>query len=54
MGKEISAFRDVQIEKNKFYRYKSPIPFKDGDIEKVLVLTRFLLVKKAINTFLVT
>ena len=24
-GKEILMFRDIEIDKNKFYRYKSPI-----------------------------
>ena len=37
MGKEILMFNDTEIEKNKFYRNKSPIFLKDVDIEKVLV-----------------
>ena len=37
MGKEILTFGDIEIEKNKFYCYKSPIFLKDVDIEKVLV-----------------
>ena len=28
MGKEILMFRDIEIEKNKFYRNKTPIFFK--------------------------
>ena len=28
MGKEILTFGDIEIEKNKFYRYKSPIFLK--------------------------
>ena len=28
MDKEILTFGDIEIEKNKFYRYKSPIFFK--------------------------
>ena len=40
MGKEISSFGDIEIEKNKFYLYKSPIILKDVDIEKVLVLSK--------------
>ena len=28
MGKEISTFWDIEIEKNKFYRNKAPILFK--------------------------
>ena len=54
MGKEILTFGDVDIEKNQFYHYKSPIFLKNVDIEKVLDLKRFLLVKKAISTLLVT
>ena len=37
MGKEILTFGDIEIVKNKFYLYKSPIFLKDLDIEKVLV-----------------
>ena len=37
MGNEILTFGDIEIEKNKFYRHKSPIFLKDVDIEKVLV-----------------
>ena len=54
MGKEILTFGDVDIEKNQFYHYNSPIFLKNVDIEKVLDLKRFLLVKKAISTLLVT
>ena len=37
MGKEILTFRNIEIEKNKFYRNKTPIFLKDEDIEKILV-----------------
>ena len=37
MGKEILTFRDIEIEKNKFYHNKAPTFLKDIDIEKVLV-----------------
>ena len=37
MGDEILTFGNVEIEKNEFYYYKSPIFLKDVDIEKVLV-----------------
>ena len=37
MGKEILAFGAIEIEKNKFYRHKSPIILKYEGIEKVLV-----------------
>ena len=32
MGKEILTFGDIEIDKNKFYLYKSPIFLKDVDI----------------------
>ena len=54
MGKEISTFGDIEIEKNKFCHHKPSIFSKDIDIEEVLVSKRFLLVKKAISTLLVT
>ena len=47
MGKEISTFSDIQIEKYKLYYYKSPTSQK-------VDLTRFLLVKEIINNLLVT
>ena len=37
MGIGILTFGDIEIEKNKFYRNRIPIPLKDIDIEKVLV-----------------
>ena len=37
MGKKILTFGDIEIEKNKFYRHKTPILLKDVDIENVLV-----------------
>ena len=40
MGKEILTFRDIGIEKHKFYRSKSPFPLRDVDIEKVLVSSK--------------
>ena len=54
MGKEILMFNDTEIEKNKFYRNKSPIFLKDVDIKKVLVSNKiFSSEKKTINTSLV-
>ena len=47
MGKEISTFSDIQIEKYKLYYYKSLTSQK-------VDLTRFLLVKEIINNLLVT
>ena len=46
-------FGDIEIEKSKFYRNKTPIFLKDVDIEKVLVSNKLLLEKKNINTLLV-
>ena len=37
MGKEILTFGDIEIGKDKFYRYKSPIFLEDVDYHNVLV-----------------
>ena len=37
MGKEMLTFGNIEIEKNIFYRQKSPIYLEDVDIKKVLV-----------------
>ena len=37
MGKEILTFDNIEIEKNKFYRHKTPVFGGNVDIEKVLV-----------------
>ena len=37
MGREILTFDNTEIEKNKFYRNKTPIFLKDVNIEEVLV-----------------
>ena len=50
MDKEILIFADIEIPKNKFYRYKSPIFLKDT--EKVLLSKRFLMVKKNYKYFI--
>ena len=31
--KEILTSQDIEIEKKNFYRYKSPVPLRDIDIE---------------------
>ena len=51
MTKEILMFCHIEIEKLVLM---SPVPLRDVDVEKVLVLVRFLLVKKTINTLSVT
>ena len=52
MRNEILTFGNIEIEKHKFYRHKSPVSLSDVDIEKVL--TRFLLVKNTISILVVT
>ena len=47
MGKEILTFGDVEIEKNKFYRHKTPILLGAVDIEKVLVSNKISLGEKS-------
>ena len=37
MGKEVLAFGNTEMAKNKFYHNKTPIFLKDADIKKVLV-----------------
>ena len=37
MGKEVLTFVSIEIEKNKFYHYKTLFFGRDVDIEKVLV-----------------
>ena len=40
MSKEILTFRDMEIDKNKFYFHKSPALLRDVDIEKVLASSK--------------
>ena len=40
IGKEIVKFGDIENEKDKLYRHKSPIFLKDVDIKEVLVLNK--------------
>ena len=47
MGKDIG---DIENEKNKFYRNKTPIFLKDVYIEKVLVSKKISFGKKTVNT----
>ena len=37
MGKEIIIFGDIELEKHKFGRYKTPIFLEDVDIKRVLL-----------------
>ena len=43
MGKETSSFGNIEMEKSKFCRHKTPILLGDVDIEKVLVSKKFFL-----------
>ena len=56
MVKEILTFGDIEIEKNRFYRHKTPILLEDVDIEIVIVSNKisFGEKKKTIITLLVT
>ena len=51
MGKEILAFSDVEIGKNKFNGHKSPLLLKNVDIEKVLVSKKISSGEKYCNYF---
>ena len=52
MGKEIWTFGSIEIEKNKFYFYKTPIFLKDADIEKVLVSNKISFGEKNYKYFI--
>ena len=52
MFKEILKFGDIKIEKNTFYRQKTPIFLKDVDIEKVLVSNKIFLGEKNYEYFI--
>ena len=55
MVKEILTFGDIEIEKNRFYRHKTPILLEDVDIEIVIVSNKISFgEKKTIITLLVT
>ena len=53
-GTENLRFGNFEIEKHKFYRYKTPIFLKDVDIEKVLVSNKISSGVKNYNILLVT
>ena len=55
MVKEILTFGNIEIEKNRFYRHKTPILLEDVDIEIVIVSNKISFgEKKTIITLLVT
>ena len=45
-GKEILTFGNIEIEKSKFYHYKSPVFLRVIDIEKVLVCNKISFTEK--------
>ena len=52
MGKQTLTFGDIEIEKYKFYRYKSPALLRSLDIEKVLVPTKISFGEKNYKYFI--
>ena len=52
MGKEILTFEDIEIEKNKFYRHKTPAFWGDVDIEKSLVSNKISFDEKNYKYFI--
>ena len=54
MVKEILTLGNIEIEKNKFYRQKTPIFLGDVGIEKVLVSKKSSFGEKTVSTLLVT
>ena len=54
MDEEIVTFEDIEIEKDKFYRYKSPIFLEDVDIENIVIFKKRSPNEKNNKYFLVT
>ena len=54
MDEEIVTFEDIEIEKDKFYRYKSPIFLEDVDIENIVIFKKRSSNEKSNKYFLVT
>ena len=52
MGKELLTFGDTEIEKNKFYRNKTPVPLRNVDIEKVLLSNKISFGEKNYKYFI--
>ena len=52
MGKQSLTFRDIEIEKNKFYRHKTPISLRHVDIEKVLASDKIYFGEKNYKHFI--
>ena len=54
MGKEIITFANIEVEKHKFYQYKSLISIYDVNIDKIVMSIRLLFVKWVLNILLTT
>ena len=52
MGKEILAFGNIEIEKNKFHHHESPAPLRDIEIEKVLISNKVFFSEKNYKYFI--
>ena len=52
MGKEILTFGDIEIEKHKFHRYKSPTFLEDVGIDNILVSNKVSLGEKNYKYFI--
>ena len=52
MGKEILTFEDTEIEKSKFYSYKSIVSLRKVDIEKALVSNKIYFGEKSYKYFI--
>ena len=52
LGEEFFTFWDNETEKNRFYRNKTPIFFRDVDIEKVLVSNKISFGEKNYKYFI--
>ena len=52
MGKEMITFGDIEIEKHKFHRYKSPIFLEDRDVENASVSSKISAGEKSYKYFI--
>ena len=50
MGKEILTFGNIEIKKK--YRYKSPVPLRDVDVEKAIVSNKISFGEKNYKYFI--
>ena len=52
MCKDILTFADIEIEKNQFYHHKTPILFRDVDIEKMLISNKISFGEKKLQVII--